>query len=53
MDEAAHCDRLILIREGRIIADDTLGAVRAEAGTDDLEQAFLQLIKAQSPAEVA
>jgi ABC-2 type transport system ATP-binding protein len=53
MDEAAHCDRLILIREGRIIADDTLGAVRAEAGTDDLEQAFLQLIKAQAPAEVA
>ncbi len=53
MDEAAHCDRLILIREGRIIADDSLAAVRAAAGTDDLERAFLQLIKAQSPAEVA
>jgi ABC-2 type transport system ATP-binding protein len=53
MDEAAHCDRLVLIREGRIIADDTLAAVRRAAGTDDLEQAFLRLIKAQAPARQA
>jgi ABC-2 type transport system ATP-binding protein len=45
MDEAGRCDRLVLVREGRIIADDTPTAVRADAGTDDLEDAFLRLIR--------
>jgi ABC-2 type transport system ATP-binding protein len=53
MDEASRCDRLILIREGRIIADDTVDAVRRSADTDDLDEAFLRLIRAQEPAEVA
>ncbi|HEU0288641.1 MAG TPA: ABC transporter ATP-binding protein, partial [Nocardioidaceae bacterium] len=47
MDEANRCDRLILIREGEIIADDTPDAVKAEAGTDDLDEAFLWLIRAR------
>ncbi|MER5336372.1 ABC transporter ATP-binding protein [Micromonospora sp. NPDC002717] len=46
MDEAARCDRLLLIREGRLIADDTPDAVRAAAGVDDLDEAFLRLIRA-------
>jgi ABC-2 type transport system ATP-binding protein len=46
MDEAARCDRLLLIREGRLIADDTPDAVRTAAGTQDLDEAFLRLIKA-------
>jgi ABC-2 type transport system ATP-binding protein len=46
MDEANRCDRLLLIREGRLIADDTPAAVKASAGTDDLDQAFLNLIRA-------
>ncbi|MFC3500393.1 ABC transporter ATP-binding protein [Micromonospora krabiensis] len=46
MDEAARCDRLLLIREGRLIADDTPAAVRASAGVDDLDEAFLRLIRA-------
>ncbi|MCW3817305.1 ABC transporter ATP-binding protein [Micromonospora sp. DR5-3] len=46
MDEAARCDRLLLIREGRLIADDTPDAVRAATGVDDLEEAFLRLIRA-------
>ncbi len=45
MDEAGRCDRLVLIREGRVVADDTPDAVRATAGTDDLENAFLRLIR--------
>jgi ABC-2 type transport system ATP-binding protein len=45
MDEAGRCDRLLLIREGRLIADDTPAAIRAEAGTEDLEEAFLRLIR--------
>jgi ABC-2 type transport system ATP-binding protein len=45
MDEAGRCDRLVLLREGRIIADDTPDAVRGSADTDDLEEAFLRLIR--------
>jgi ABC-2 type transport system ATP-binding protein len=53
MDEARRCDRLVLIRDGRVVADDTVSAVRAAAGTDDMDEAFLRLIKAQSPEAVA
>ncbi|NLU77538.1 ABC transporter ATP-binding protein [Micromonospora sp. HNM0581] len=49
MDEAARCDRLLLIREGRLIADDTPAAIRATAGVDDLDEAFLRLIRATQP----
>jgi ABC-2 type transport system ATP-binding protein len=45
MDEANRCDRLLLIREGDLIADDTPAAVKQRAGTDDLDQAFLNLIR--------
>ncbi|GGM43484.1 ABC transporter ATP-binding protein [Dactylosporangium sucinum] len=45
MDEAGRCDRLLLIREGLLIADDTPAAVRARAGTDDLDEAFLRLVQ--------
>jgi ABC-2 type transport system ATP-binding protein len=44
MDEAGRCDRLLLIREGYLIADDTPDAIRGVAGTNDLEEAFLQLV---------
>ncbi len=47
MDEAARCDRLLLIREGRLVGDDTPAAIRAMAGTEDLEDAFLRLIRRQ------
>jgi ABC-2 type transport system ATP-binding protein len=53
MDEASRCDRLILIREGYIIADDTVAAVRAAGGTDDLDAAFLNLIRSYQPAGVS
>ncbi len=46
MDEAGRCDRLLLIREGRLIADDTPDAIRTATGTADLEAAFLHLIRA-------
>jgi ABC-2 type transport system ATP-binding protein len=45
MDEAGRCDRLLLIRDGDLIADDTPAGVRATAGTEDLEAAFLRLIR--------
>jgi ABC-2 type transport system ATP-binding protein len=42
MDEADRCDELVFMREGRVIARGTGGDLRAGAGTDDLEQAFLR-----------
>jgi ABC-2 type transport system ATP-binding protein len=50
MDEARRCDRLLLIRDGRLIGDDTPDAIRAAAGTHDLEEAFLRLIRNQEAA---
>ena len=45
MDEAGRCDRLLLIREGLLIGDDTPSGIRAAAGTQDLDEAFLRLIR--------
>jgi len=50
MDEAGRCDQLLLIRAGRLIADDTPDAIRAAAGTDDLDEAFLRLIRDRDQA---
>jgi ABC-2 type transport system ATP-binding protein len=47
MDEASRCDRLLLIRAGDLIADDSPAAVRQAAGTDDLDEAFLRLVLAR------
>jgi ABC-2 type transport system ATP-binding protein len=44
MDEASRCDRLLLMREGRILADDTPAGVLAATGAADVEQAFLTLV---------
>lgn len=43
MDEAARCDRLGLIRAGRLLAEGTVAELCARAGTADLESAFLAL----------
>ncbi|HEX9634729.1 MAG TPA: ABC transporter ATP-binding protein [Candidatus Limnocylindria bacterium] len=43
MDEADRCDELMFIRSGRVIARGSGAEVRAQAGTEDLEQAFLKL----------
>lgn len=47
MDEADRCDRLLLLRDGQLLADDTPQGLRARTVTDDLEGAFLQLIRTQ------
>jgi ABC-2 type transport system ATP-binding protein len=43
MDEAERCQRLGLIRNGKLLAEGTPDEVRASAGTDNLEEAFLRL----------
>jgi ABC-2 type transport system ATP-binding protein len=45
MDEARRCDRLLLVREGRIIADDTPAGLLAATGASDHDEAFLRLVK--------
>lgn len=44
MDEAEHCDRLLLMREGRLLAQLSPAELRARTGEDNLERAFLTLI---------
>jgi ABC-2 type transport system ATP-binding protein len=53
MDEAARCERLLFIRDGRLLADESPAAIRAEAGTWDLEEAFLRLIENDTVSAVA
>ncbi|WP_435822294.1 ABC transporter ATP-binding protein [Actinacidiphila alni] len=44
MDEAERCHRLLLMREGRILADDTPDALRERTGSETVEEAFLRLV---------
>jgi ABC-2 type transport system ATP-binding protein len=45
MDEADHCDELLLLREGRIIATGAPAELRARTGAADLSEAFVRLIE--------
>ena len=53
MDEATRCDRLLLLREGRILADDTPAGLLTATGAADAESAFLALIDAEDTRAVA
>ncbi|MGQ4483004.1 ATP-binding cassette domain-containing protein [Streptomyces sp. SAS_276] len=44
MDEAERCHRLLLMREGEILADATPDALRTSTGSDTVEAAFLHLV---------
>jgi ABC-2 type transport system ATP-binding protein len=50
MDEATRCDRLLLLREGRVLADDTPDGLLARTGASDAEHAFLALIEKEVAA---
>jgi ABC-2 type transport system ATP-binding protein len=50
MDEAAHCDQLVLMRDGRVLASATPAALLADTRADDLEGAFLTVIERQEVA---
>ncbi|MFI5716842.1 ABC transporter ATP-binding protein [Nocardia sp. NPDC051750] len=50
MDEAEHCDRLVLMREGHLLAELSPDELRERTGEQNLEQAFLTLITMGAPA---
>jgi len=45
MDEAERCQRLLLMRDGRILADDSPVALLATTGSTDFDAAFIALIE--------
>lgn len=45
MDEASRCDRLVLLREGEVLADDTPAHLLERTGAADAEGAFLTLVE--------
>ena len=45
MEEAAHCDELLLMRDGELLAAESPAELRARTGRDQLDQAFLALIE--------
>lgn len=47
MDEADRCDRVLLMRDGRLIAQDTPAGLRESTGTADIESAFLALAEGE------
>ena len=49
MDEAERCDRLVLLRDGEVIADSTLPELLAATGTTSADAAFLTLVRRERP----
>jgi ABC-2 type transport system ATP-binding protein len=50
MDEAERCDELLLMRDGKLLATESPGQLRARTGKEDLEEAFLALIERSEAA---
>lgn len=44
MDEADRCDRLLLMRDGEIIADGSPAQIKAQTSTGNIEHAFLKVV---------
>lgn len=45
LDEADHCDDLVLMRDGRLVAHTTPTRLREDTGCTSLEEAFLSIIR--------
>ena len=48
MDEADRCDALLLLREGRLLAQATPAELRARTGAERLDDAFLRLVEEET-----
>jgi ABC-2 type transport system ATP-binding protein len=49
MDEATRCDRLLLVRDGDLIADSTLHELLVHTASETVEEAFLKLVRSNPP----
>jgi ABC-2 type transport system ATP-binding protein len=47
MEEAERCDRLLLMRNGELLADETPSSLRQRTGCERLDDAFLALVEAR------
>ena len=45
MDEARECDRILLMRSGRLLADDTHGSLLDRTATTNITDAFLAMVE--------
>jgi ABC-2 type transport system ATP-binding protein len=45
MDEAARCEQILLMRDGALLAHASPADLRRQTSTDDLEKAFLRLVR--------
>jgi ABC-2 type transport system ATP-binding protein len=50
MEEATRCERLLLLRDGRLLVDDTPDALLRRTGQSDMDAAFLHLVHTAEPA---
>jgi ABC-2 type transport system ATP-binding protein len=50
MEEATRCQRLLLLREGRMLVDETPDKLLRRTGQSSMDAAFLQLIRETAPA---
>ena len=49
MDEADRCDRLLLMRDGVVIADGSPDEIKQRNGAADIESAFLAIVETDGP----
>ena len=53
MDEADHCEDLLLMRDGQVLAHSTPARLREDTGCQSLEEAFLSIIRRGTAARTA
>jgi len=45
MNEAVHCHRLVMLRDGKLVANTTAAELQKQTGSRDLDDAFLALVQ--------
>lgn len=48
MDEAERCDVLLLMRDGRVLTQDSPNALMQRTGTHTMDAAFLRLVSEEA-----
>lgn len=51
LGEVRHCDRVLFLRAGEVLAGGTPDEIRTRTGTTDMEDAFLELLDGERRAE--